>query len=186
MTQHQENGPRLKVRSLPQNQPTDFVLRPSKLELAQVATELDLLGLRKVVLEGQINAQGETDWSLTARMGATVVQPCVVTLEPVTTRIEADVRRHYLAHMPEFGEEDDEVEMPEDENAEMLGPEIDLEAVLFEALVLNLPQFPRVQDAEIGTTAFTEPGKKAMTDEEAKPFASLAALRDKLGTSDNE
>ncbi len=185
MTNPTETGQIFKVRSLAQNQATPFDLRPNKADLAKIAAELDILDLRKVVLKGEIKAVDASDWSLTAHLGATVVQPCVVTLNPVTTRIEADITRLYLAQMPDLGE-DEEVEMPEDENAEELGSEIDVTAVLFEALVLYLPQFPRAENAEMGTTAFTEPGKKAMTDEEAKPFASLAALRDKLGTSDNE
>lgn len=185
MTQPTENGPIFKVRALAQNAATPFELRPSKAELAAIASDLDMIELRKVVLNGQIKAAGQNDWTLTARLGATVIQPCVVTLDPVTTRIDADVKRHYLATMPEFGE-DEEVEMPEDENAEQLGSEINIADVLFEALALNLPQFPRSEGAEVNTSVFTEPGKKAMTDEEAKPFASLAALRDKLGTSDDE
>ena len=185
MTNPTENGPIFKVRTLAQNQPTAFEVRPSKSELATIAGNLDLLDLRKVHLTGEIKATGQSDWTLTARLGATVVQPCVVTLDPVTTRIEATVLRHYVSQMPEYGE-DEEVEMPEDENAEQLGSEINIADVLFEALALNLPLFPRTTDAEMDTTAFTEPGKKAMTDEEAKPFASLAALRDKLGSSDDE
>ncbi|TCL09692.1 uncharacterized metal-binding protein YceD (DUF177 family) [Shimia isoporae] len=185
MTNPQEYGRIFKVRALSQNQPTDIELRPSKAEMAQIASELDLIDVRKVLFSGQLKAAGKNDWTLSAHLGATVVQPCVVTLEPVTTRIETDVTRHYLAEMPELGDEE-EVEMPEDENAEQLGSEIDVSAVLFEALALNLPLFPRAEGAKIDSAVFTEPGKKAMTDEEARPFASLAALRDKLGPADEE
>jgi uncharacterized metal-binding protein YceD (DUF177 family) len=103
----------------------------------------------------------------------------------VTSRIDVDISRHFLAKMPELGE-DEEIEMPDDENAELLGAEIDVFAVLFEALALNLPLFPRAEGAELQEVAFTEPGKKAMTDEDARPFASLAALKNKLEASDDE
>ncbi|MGR3636308.1 MAG: YceD family protein [Shimia sp.] len=180
-----EQGPVFKVRTLPQNQPQPFELRPTKAELAAIAADFDLLDLRKTTLIGTIQAAGKTDWTLTARLGATVVQPCVVTLKPVTTRIEASLERHYLAQVPDQPE-DEEVEMPEDENAELLGSEIDVSAVLYEALALNLPQFPRADNAEMENAVFTEPGKQAMTDQEARPFASLAALRDKLGSAEDE
>lgn len=115
---------------------------------------------------------------MTGQLGATVVQPCVVTLTPVTTRIETDVRRLYT---PDFIDPDgDEVEMPEDDSLEPLGHQIDLSAVLIESLALALPLYPRADGAQIETANFTEPGKAAMTDDDAKPFAGLAALKDAL------
>jgi uncharacterized metal-binding protein YceD (DUF177 family) len=55
--------------------------------------------------------------------------------------------------------------------------------VLTEALALALPLYPRADGAEDGSLAVTEPGKAAMTDDEARPFANLAELmRRKPGT----
>jgi uncharacterized metal-binding protein YceD (DUF177 family) len=88
------------------------------------------------------------------------------------------VARRYLAEMPE--PEGDEVEMPEDDTAEPLPATLDLFAVLSEALALALPQYPRAEDAELGEAVFAAPGVAPMTDEEAKPLAGLAALRDRL------
>ncbi len=79
------------------------------------------------------------DWRLEAKLGATVVQPCVVTAEPVTTRIDDPVTRRYLAQMPE--PQGDEVEMPEDDSAEPLPDVLDLSAVMAEALALALPLY---------------------------------------------
>ncbi len=88
MTKPTENSRSFKVRALPQNQPTSFEVRPDKAELTRIAADLDLIDLRKVLLTGEIKAAGQSDWTLTARLGATVIQSCVVTLDPVTTRIE--------------------------------------------------------------------------------------------------
>jgi len=92
------------------------------------------------------------------------------------------VLRRFLAvlEQPDSEEDDEGVEMPEDENAELLGAEIDAAQVMAESLALNLPLYPRADDAEIGENVFTEPGKQAMKDEDARPFAGLAGLRDKL------
>ena len=49
-----------------------------------------------------------------------------------------------------------------------------------EALSLAIPLYPRAEDATLGEAVFTEPGKQAMTDEDAKPFAGLASLRESL------
>jgi uncharacterized metal-binding protein YceD (DUF177 family) len=115
---------------------------------------------------------------LKAALGATVVQPCVVTLEPVTTRIDVPVQITYAAglEMPE----EEEVEMPEDESIEPLGSHIDPYEVMIEALALALPQYPRKDGAELGEAVYTEPGKAPMRDEETRAFAGLAALRDQM------
>ncbi len=147
---------------------------------------LGLTALRKVVFTGEIRGHGKDDWELIGSLGATVVQPCVVTLEPVTTRIDEKVERRFLAQMPELSEDDEEVEMPEDENSEPLGTHIDLAAILHETLALYIPQFPRAEGAELQDAVFTEAGKKAMTDEDVRPFAGLAALRDQLGSKEDE
>ncbi|MEX0351616.1 MAG: DUF177 domain-containing protein [Paracoccaceae bacterium] len=168
----------LRVADLPQNSPTEFKLRPAAPELSRIAEGLDLLGLRKLELSGQIAAQGRKDWHLSANLGATVVQPCIVTLDPVTTRIDIPVSRIFLAEWEE--PEASEVEMREDDESEPLTPELDLTRIMIEALALALPQYPRSQGAEAGEMVFTEPGKEPLTDEDVKPFAGLADLRDAL------
>jgi len=166
---------RYRVADLSQNRPTMFDLRPTGQERRALAETLGLTGLRKLRLAGRIKACGDADWVLEARLGATVVQPCVVTLAPVTTRIDADVRRYYLAdyHEPDAPES----EMPEDDTTEPLGAWIDLDAVMAEALALNLPLYPHAPGAEAGEMVFTEPGKEPMHDRDARPFAGLAGLR---------
>lgn len=168
----------LRIADLTQNAPTAFDLRPSPDTLKALAKELGLNGLRKLRFVGQVNAQGRRDWELTGKLGATVVQPCVVTLEPVTTRIDVEVRRIYLADMPDIA--DEEVEMPEDDNVERLGSVIDTGVVMAEALTLALPLYPRKDGVEPEDTAFAEKGIKPMTDDDARPFAGLSELRDAL------
>lgn len=160
----------------------DFALEPDAEARASLAAEIGADALRKLRFSGRIEAEGRRDWRLTGRLGATVVQPCVVTLEPVTTRIDTDVRRLYLADYAEPDES--EAEMPEDETIEALPAEIDLDAVMAEALVLALPLYPRAPGAATGEAVFTEPGKQPMRDEDTRPFAGLAQLRDKLARDD--
>lgn len=168
----------LRVADLPQNAATAFDLRPGPDTQKALAKELGLSGLRKLRFAGQVSAQGRHDWELIGKLGATVVQPCIVTLEPVTTRIDVDVRRLYVADLPDIDE--DEVEMPDDENVERLGKVIDAGAVMAEALTLALPLYPRKDGVEPEATAFAEKGIKPMTDDDARPFAGLAELRDAL------
>lgn len=155
-----------------------FDLRPDDAALASIRSALDLRGLRKVRLAGELAPEGRTDWRLSAHLGATVVQDCVVTLDPVTTRIEEPVVRRYLADFEH--PTGAEVEMTEDETVEPLPAELDLLALLEESLALVLPPYPRAAGAEVANSSVTEPGVDPLTDDEVKPFAGLAGLREKL------
>lgn len=164
----------LRVADLATRKPTRFDLKPDATTCNQIAASLGLLALDKLRFAGEIRPQGGRDWLLEATLGATVTQACVVTLAPVTNRIEEDVTRHYLADMPE--PEGEEVEMPEDDSVEALTDVIDPGAVLIEALALSLPLYPRADGAELGTARFAEPGAEPLSDEALKPFAGLADL----------
>ncbi|WP_212525643.1 DUF177 domain-containing protein [Actibacterium sp. MT2.3-13A] len=167
--------PPVRLATLRDARALPFSLVPGAEARAALADELGLIGLRKLRFEGQLVPEGKRDWRLEAHLGATVVQPCVVTLEPVTTRIDEEITRRYLADLP-AGPEGDEVEMPEDETLEPLPETLDLGQVMAEALALALPLYPRAEGAALGAAAYTEPGQRPMTDEEAKPLAGLAEL----------
>lgn len=174
----------LRVAELSQNAQTPFSLRPDADSLRKIAEELDLSALRKLSFEGRLKALGRSDWQLEARLGATVVQPCVVTLEPVQTRIDVNVTRLFVQDYEE--PEETEVEMAEDDRTEPLGAWIDPAVVMIEALALEIPEYPRADGAELGQAVYTKPGEAPMTDEDARPFAGLANLKDQLKDSNGE
>jgi uncharacterized metal-binding protein YceD (DUF177 family) len=168
----------LRVADLSPGRSVDVEITPEADARDELARRLDLLELRKLRFIGTLRPLGRKDWELSGRLGATVVQPCVATLDPVTTRIDTDVVRRYLADFVEPVE--GEAEMPEDEAAERLGQYIDPAEVMAEELALALPLYPRSDSVEPVTMDVTEPGKTPMTDADAKPFAGLAELRGKL------
>ena len=165
--------------------PHGFQLSPGAEARAALAEELGISNLRKLTFKGRISPDGADDLVLEAALGATVVQPCVVTFAPVTTRIDEPVVRHYLKDMPDLPE-GDEVEMPEDEKAEPLPREINLAEIMAEALALAIPPWPRAEGVDPVEMSVTEPGKDAMTDDDVKPFAALKSLRDKLADKDDD
>ena len=179
-----EYGPVLRVADLDKSRPRDFDLGLNERQMAALAEELGIAELRKVRFEGVLKPLSKRDWRFTGHLGATVVQTSVISLDPVVTRIEEDIERTWVAGMEPVTAE--ESETPEDVDREPLGREIDLGAVLVEALSLALPDHPRGDAEELGEQVFTEPGKDAMTDEDARPFAGLAHLRDKLAGKDDD
>jgi len=172
--------PRRQIRlsDLSNRKASDILLEPDAAERAAIADVLGIPAIRKLRFEARLVPLGQRDWRLEARLGATVVQDCVVTLAPVTTRIDEDVTRSYLAQLPEIDAA--EIEMPEDDTLEALPETLDLAAVMIEALALALPPYPRAADADVAEAVFTEPGKAPLRDEDVRPFAGLAGLRDSL------
>ncbi len=168
----------IRPADLPQGRVVEIELLPDAATLAAIAAEMGLDGLRKMRVTGKLAPLGKRDWRFTGHIGATVTQPCVVTLEPVNTRIEEDIQRSWRAGLePETASE---AEMPEDADEEPLGAVIDLGAVALEALALAIPLYPQAEGAALKQKDFTEPGKQAMSDDDAKPFAGLAALKSAL------
>lgn len=164
--------------SLPAKKPTRRTWEPSAELRSAMAQQLGITELRKLRVELTLTPQGKSDWHLSARWGATVVQPCVVTLAPVVTRLEETNTLTYTSRMPEIS--DAEAEMPEDETLEPMGDEIDLVATVAEMIALALPDYPRAEGVEVGEAIFGPPGEAPMTDDDAKPFAGLASLKEKL------
>lgn len=173
------------VRALPARKPLHFDLVPDDAARARIAAYLGLLDLRELRLTGELRPIGRHDVELSARLVARVVQPCSVTLAPVKTRIEETLTRRYVADwQPPEG---DEVELPEDVDTDPLPEAIDGGMVAVEALALALPPFPRAPGAELGEAVFAAPGTAPLRDTDLRPFAGLAALRDRLaGNTDPE
>ena len=172
----------LRISDLATRKVTEFTLTPDADERAAVADALGIIGIKKLRFEGELRPQGKADWVLNATLGATVVQPCVVTLDPVSTRIDEEIARSYVAGLPEPTA--GEAEMPEDDSVEPLPVTLDLAEVMIEALALALPQYPRADGAALGEAVFAAPGTAPMKDEDAKPFAGLAGLRESLEKKD--
>ena len=174
----------VRVSDLARGKTRSVEIVPDAAALSRIATDLGLLELRNLRLEGRLTPLDRRDWRFEGQLGATVVQPCVVTLAPVVTRIEEPVTRSFIADwQPPEG---DEVELPEDVDTEALGAEIDLGAMMSEALALALPAWPRAEGADLDGAVFTEPGRAPMTDDDARPFAGLASLRDQLAKDSDE
>ena len=161
----------------------EFDFRPSDEVVGDLMRDLELLSLSKLRLQGRLFALGWRSWVLSAHLGATVVQHCVVSLDPVSTRIDAPVERKFvpLAEIePIQVSEDEEIEMDQDDIIEPLEAELDLLTILSESLALELPAYPRSKGAVLKTAMFSAAGLAPMSDEDAKPFAELAAFKAKL------
>lgn len=148
-------------------------------QLARGRDQLEILDLAKVRIEGKLGAERRTDWRLRLRIGATVTQACVVTLEPVRTRLDITAERLFTANWTEPDPES-ETEMPDDVNIDPLPDVLNIAALAFEEISLAMPDYPRSQDAALETSDAAPENAEPIRDEDLKPFAALKALRDRM------
>ena len=167
------------VADLPGNRPLRVNITATGDDAARIAAALDALKVTKLRLDGEFEVDRKGNVTFEGTLGAPVAQPCVVTLEPVRTRIDEPLRRIFRADDTPPADHH-QILADEDIDHDPLPDIIDLGVVATEALALALPPFPRAEGAELSVAQFTEPGQAPMTDDEARPFAGLAALKDKL------
>lgn len=166
----------LRLDGISPHQPHSFLAQPTSKENESIAKLLGVSRLRKLRLAGRIEQLCSDDWRLEAELGATVTQECVITLEPVVTRIDRPVVRKYLHNAPEPSS-DDEAEIDEDDSIEPLLSELDIGAVLIEELALALPAYPRAEGTGSFEARYGPPDTDPLDETGMKPFASLAKLK---------
>lgn len=165
--------PRLRVAHLSARSPNAFNLQPDPAAREALAERLGFDALPRLRLTGRITAREGDSWSLEARLTALIVQPCIVSWQPVETPIDESVHRIYSPHLSE--PEGDEVEMPDDET-EPLGQFIDLIALAADELALAAPEYPRHPEADLAPDPEGDPEP-----ETRRPFADLDKLMRKDG-----
>lgn len=170
----------VELRQLQGLETFEFDIAPEPREAEALARLLDARSVRKMRFRGRMTRALGGGWQLAGVLGATAVQSCVVTLEPVTTRIDQEVRRTFLPATGAAGAAEVLVDPEEDDEIEPLGDRIDLGLVATEALALALPAYPRKPGATLAEGA-GEPEDALPEEGGQKPFAALAALRGKLG-----
>ena len=164
----------LRVAELATRKANRFKFIPDAAARAQVAEWAQIEALKALEFTGELVTRGRSDWVLTGKLSARVVQACSLTGAPVAARIEEEVLRRYLADwVAPTGEE---AEMPEDDSEEPLGAVIDIAHVALEALELALPLYPRAEGAEFGAMEAAPEGAAPLESARPSPFAGLAGL----------
>jgi uncharacterized metal-binding protein YceD (DUF177 family) len=173
----------LKVSSL--NNTVDFKFEevPSEGETNEMAVLFDVVSIRKMRFAGAISPFEDDGWLLEGKLGVTVSQNCVVTLDRVRTRLDLDIRRIFTP-MAEPDENEITLDASHNDELEPLGREIDLGLVAMEALALAIPEYPRIEGAELPESSFSPPDTSDIDEEQPKAFAGLAALKEKLSNPD--
>jgi len=144
-------------------------------ERAALARRFGLLGLARLEAVLTLSRRGD-EVAVQGTLAAAVTQACVATAEPVAAQVEAPFAILFRPQ-PEANAAEEEVELSESEMDVVFfgSAEIDLGEAVAETLALALDPYPRAPGAD---EILKAAGVKS--EEEAGPFAALAALRDKL------
>lgn len=147
-------------------------------ECAALATRFGLIEIKSLV--GAFALHRDADGiNARGRVTAQVVQPCVVTGEGVPASIDEPVA---LRFVDDDAVEGDEIELTADalDVIPYSGGAIDLGEATAESMALALDPFPRSPNAEATLKA-----AGVLREDEVGPFSGLAALKAKLGGSND-
>ena len=145
-------------------------------ERAAIAARLGLLSLDRFEAHAVLSREGEKIWAA-GRLKASLEQACVATGDACPAHVDEPFELAFVPE-PKVGRADDEIELGQADLDTVFhdGSAIDLGGAVTDTLALALDPYPRSAGAD---AALKEAG--VLTEEEASPFAALAALKEKMG-----
>jgi uncharacterized metal-binding protein YceD (DUF177 family) len=145
-------------------------------ELEAIASALGLISCTSLQASYEIKPIGAGRYALSGTLRAEVVQGCVVTLDPVTGRIEEDFQATFWPEEDIPPPRGGIVDLDDDSEPEpIVGGQIAVGRVVFECLAEGLDPYPRKAGASLD---WQEP-EPASGDTSESPFAVLANLKTK-------
>ncbi len=138
-------------------------------ERAALAKRFGLVDLPSLKAQLTLVPGGQQTIEVTGSIEAEVLQSCVVTLEPIKSRLEIEVDTVFIPAetVPESGDVSQEAEL--DEELEYFADgKIDIGEQVAQQLGVGIDPYPRKKGVTLGVAEF---GKKP---EKTKPFAKLA------------
>jgi uncharacterized metal-binding protein YceD (DUF177 family) len=157
---------------------TEVVIEAHGDDLASIAQWIGVDAVEFFKAEVELRRLSQSRFALDAHLVADVVQACVVTLEPVRSRLEREVsRRLFLApsalRKPRGGEEEWPAAPAEDDVAEEISSlRYDLAVPLLEELVLAVDPYPRAPGVVFQAGDEVPDGPES-------PFAVLKGLKNR-------
>ena len=143
-------APTVRLRDI-RDEGTQITVRPDADQRAAIAGALGVPELRSLAADFHLLPLGAAGCHLTGSIEATVVQPCVVTGQPVEGRIEEAVDVRYLPADPFDNSGGVAHISPDEADMEVLDTDrIDLRAVIMEFLAVGLDPYPHAPGVGYG------------------------------------
>ena len=121
----------------------NFHFQPRKSLLNSWAITLKVCKFSNVKIFGVVTQKTKLRWELVGQLSFEVFQECVVTLDPVATHINCEIKRVYVEPYCPTNSQNSFNSLEELEY-EPLENSVDLETLIFEELSLNTPEYPKL------------------------------------------
>lgn len=168
------------------NRPLEINLTANDQQRAGLGKRLSLSSLESFKAKVFLTLLKNADVDVKASFTAQIIQPCTVTLEPVTSELQADFSITYSPVIEEDDEndgDDDEVFEDLDDMVEppepLIDQRLDIGEALVEHLALEINPFPRVKGAVFEGYVAGSKIENASDFEKKNPFAALSQLQTK-------
>lgn len=156
---------RIEVETLPVKGPYRGTLVMTAAELTALADRFGFTAVASLDVRLEIARVGPDAWDVKGRLQAQIVQPCIVTGDPVPETVDFAIEERYVR----AADEDDEIVVGLEDSEPLVDGCIELGELVAQSLALAANAWPRTADA---------PDEfKAGNVEEAHPFASLGSLK---------
>jgi uncharacterized metal-binding protein YceD (DUF177 family) len=147
-------------------------------QLIALAAELGVTTCERLTVTYTLHGIADGTYNLSGRLQARVMQPCVVTLEPVSQDIDEPMAVDYWPadQMPEPDKGEISLKDDDADVQPMIDGRIDVGTVAYEVLASAVDLYPRKPGA---TLEWEDKLVAKGTIEKVNPFAVLAKLKDK-------
>ena len=160
--------------------PFEMRLEAKEDELERLAGFLEVDAVTALAADLRITPFRREGVRVRGEVRAHIVQSCVVTLEPIESDLAEPVDATYLPEQSrqfrrKVNEEGELLVDPEgpDDPEPFSGSEIDIAAVVIEAIGLAIDPYPRKPDAELPPEISDEADETTAADQKGSPFAAL-------------
>jgi uncharacterized metal-binding protein YceD (DUF177 family) len=147
-------------------------------EMTAIAKLLDLRGLEDLALTYRLVRAGAGRLRLKGELKATVIQTCVVSLEPVESNLEVPVEAEFWPEAMIGAHEEREEGHGTPALAEWPEPisegRIDLGPLIYETLATSLEPYPKREGVSF---EWSQEGEAPNREPRTSPFAALGALK---------
>ena len=147
----------------------------SEEEKSKLTNTLDIGKVISLSFESTLSQNRNENYRFLASVSAIIVQNCIITLAPVKTKLNFTVERHYCVRNSVLNSK---ITIPNilKEEVEYLEKTLDVNEVIFEALSLEIPDYPRRKNAQFKGISVTQNGLKPLEEPEDNPFSALKDL----------
>jgi hypothetical protein len=165
------------VTGLRRDAKTQFRSVAERDELVKLARYLDVERVDKLTLTGFISPTEGNGWRIHGRLMASFAQSCVISLAPLSIKHNTEIERFYLPEDHLITEQEVHVSHDEQDMPDPFTDYLDPAQLAVDELVQMIAPYPRAKGVELAQSGFAPPGITPLTDDAARPFAGLSALK---------